>query len=145
VKSIYKNMEILEKWRSKLGDLHYFQLLHFLRESKKDILIDRMLVISSSKPKLQRQLLGDIMHIFDEDDFTNELYSEYGLTKKRFLILQNPDKTHIVKSILAREDCTVKSIFYSSTFIPTVNIIAVTNKPFFEDDSFNRASYFIYL
>jgi hypothetical protein len=85
------------------------------------------------------------MNVFDDEEFTNELYSESALTKKRFLILQNPDKTNIVKKILRREECTIKSIFYSSTFIPIVNVIALTNKPYFEDAALNQSSFFIYL
>ncbi len=138
-------MVILERWRPTLGDLHYFQLLHFLRESKRDILIDRMLVISSSKPRLQKQLISDLMHIFDDDDFSSELYSESTLTKKRFLILQNPDKTPIIHKILSRDECTIQSIFHNSTFIPTVNVIALTHKPYFEDPILNQRSFFIYL
>jgi hypothetical protein len=138
-------MERLEKWRSKIGDLNYFQLISFLHESKKDALIHRMLVISSPKQKLQRKLLSDIMNVFEEDDFTNELYSEKSLTTKRFLIVKNPEKNHFVKKILNREDCIIKSIFYSSTFIPTVNVIALTNIPFFMDHSLEEISIFIHL
>lgn len=138
-------MEILHKWRPILGDLNYFQLMVFLHESKKDALIHRMLVISSPKQKLQKKLLSDIMSVFDENDFTNELYSEKSLTTKRFLIVKNPEKNHFVKKILHREDCTIKSIFYSSTFIPTVNVIALTNMPFFMDPFLEEISIFIHL
>ena len=138
-------MNILEKWRSKLGDLHYFRLLTFMNECKKDRLMDKMLVISSRKKRLQRELLNDIMKLFHEDDFTNELYSEKSLTTKRFLIVQNPEKSPFVKKIICREDCFIKSIFYSSTFIPTVNIISLTNLQIFHDHKLHQLSYFIYL
>ncbi len=138
-------MGILGKWRSKLGDLNYFRLISFLHESKKDRLMDRMLVISCSKQKVLKKLLNDIMNVFDENEFTNEMYSEEALTNKRFLILKNPEKNHFVKKILGREDCTIKSIFYSSTFVPTVNVISFTHLPYFQDPLLNNLSVFIYL
>ncbi len=105
-------MNILEKWRSKLGDLHYFRLVTFMNECKRDRLMDKMLVISSTKKDLQRKLLSDIMDAFGTDHFTNELYSEEGLTTKHILIVQNPEKSPFIKKVLSRDNCTIRSIFY---------------------------------